>query len=434
MTDQSASPAKTGNALTAQRLLKRNTRFLYHDMGWQGLITGGISTFLAFFLVRLGASALLGSLLTSLPALITLALSIPLVPLIERHQNLVRVVTWTRVGSRFCFLLIALVPLVLTGARLHAAPVLIALIWGLSAVFSAATTPAFTAVLAAVVPPRLRPMVNGQRWALFSLVTALSSAAFGRLLDVIPFPWNFQGIFLLSFLAGLVSIFFFDRIRIPPENHTPPPPRATNPLRAIAALARESAGQPAFTAYLLTTFVYRLGLSLPVALFPLYWVDHLHASNTWIGFNTTACYGMLVVAYVAWGRVANRYGYRTVLLWSSFGSSFYPLLTSLVPSPIWMIPVAMVYGTFAAGIDISFFEGLLEASPPEQRASFAAVNASFANLAVLVGPLAGTAVADWLGIRAGFIAAGGLCLAGTALFYVLASGGGRREPQLARAE
>lgn len=84
--------------------------------------------------------------------------------------------------------------------------------------------------------------------------------------------------------------------------------------------------------------------------------------------------------------------------------------------------MAIVYGTFAASIDISFFEGLLEASPPEQRASFAAVNASFANLAVLLGPLGGTAVAGWLGIRAGFVAVGGLCLLGAALFYLLTIG------------
>jgi MFS family permease len=433
VTDEHAPGGQAANAPLPPQIVRRNIRNLYYDMGWQGLITAGITTFLSVFLVRLGASPVLIGLLTSLPALITLVLSVPLVPLVERRGDLVRVVTWTRVGSRTCFLLIALVPYIFTGNLLALAPAVITAIWGLSAVFSSATTPAWTAVLAIVVPPRQRPMVNGTRWALYSMITSVSSAVFGRLLDAVPFPLNFQLIFLLSFLAGLVSLFYFDRLRLPPGAHTPTRQGSANPLRYTVELVRLSAGQPAFAYYLLTTFVYRLGLSLPVALFPLYWVDHLHASNTWIGFNTTAGYGTLVLAYFLWGRAANRFGHRTVLLITSFGLSFYPLLTALVRAPIWLIPVAIVYGTFAAGIDISFFEGLLEASPPEQRASFAAINASFANLAVLIGPIGGTAVAGWLGIRAGFVAAGALCLLGAALFYALAIGT-RHATQVARTE
>jgi MFS family permease len=253
-----------------------------------------------------------------------------------------------------------------------------------------------------VVPPRERPAVNGARWAIVSLVTSVAAA-----------------LFILSFLAGLVSIYYFDRIEAPPVDRPSIERRVSRPLRYLAALARDSARQPAFAYYLLTTFVYRLGLNLPLALFPLYWVEHVRASNSWIGYSTTAGYGALVVAYFLWGHTARRHGHRRVLLISSVGLSFYPLLTALVRTPEWLIPVAIVYGLFAGGIDISFFEGLLEASPPEQRAGFAAINASFANLAVLIGPVAGTAIAGWLGIRVGFLVAGGLCQLGALLFYLL---------------
>ena len=138
------------------------------------------------------------------------------------------------------------------------------------------------------------------------------------------------------------------------------------PLKDRATLKRyfkelgvSSLKEPAFSAFVFTTFVYRLGLNLPIALYPLYWVNEVGASNAWIGYTTTASYGMLVVAYFLWGRYAPRLGSRRVLLIASIGLSFYPLLTPLVREPIWLIPVALVNGVFAAGIDISFFEGLL---------------------------------------------------------------------------
>ena len=38
-------------------------------------------------------------------------------------------------------------------------------------------------VVAEIIPPRRRPSVNGTRWALLSLVTAISVAVFGYLLE-----------------------------------------------------------------------------------------------------------------------------------------------------------------------------------------------------------------------------------------------------------
>jgi MFS family permease len=420
-------------ALTRQQVVRRNIRLLYFDMSWQGLITAGIGTFISVFLVRLGASPFMLSLLTALPALVTIVLSVPLMPLIERRHDLVRVVTVTRIGSRACFVLIALAPFALTGNWLGLLPLAVVVLWGLSAVFSSATTPAFTAVLAEVVPPRERPRVNGGRWACYSLVTAVCVAIMGRVLDLIPFPSNFQLVFAVSGAAGFISLVAFDRIRMPAHTGGGSTLRQGNLLRYFADLGRASFREPAFVAFLGTTFVYRLGLSLPIALYPLYWVNEVGASNSWIGYNTTASYGMLVVAYFLWGRLAPRLGSRRVLLISSIGLAFYPLLTPLVQVPIWLIPVAMINGAFASGIDISFFEGLMEASPPAHRASFAAVNASFANLAIFVGPILGTAVAGWFGIRAGFVIAGACCLIGAILFHFLAVGS-QRASKMALAE
>jgi hypothetical protein len=57
-------------------------------------------------------------------------------------------------------------------------------------------------------------MVNGVRWALLSIVTAVSGALFGLLLDRVAFPANYQLVFIISFLAGAATLWTFSRLRL----------------------------------------------------------------------------------------------------------------------------------------------------------------------------------------------------------------------------
>jgi MFS family permease len=174
---------------------------------------------------------------------------------------------------------------------------------------------------------------------------------------------------------------------------------------------------PPFLRFILTAFVYRIGLNLPVALFSIYWVREAHASNTTIGIQNTAANLALVVSYLLWGQTAARRGHRIVLLLASAGTSLYPLATAFVQQEIWLVPVALIWGTFASGIDVSFFEALLRSSPPERLQTFIGINSSLANLVIFVAPIGGTLLADLIGIHLALITAATIGLIGTALFY-----------------
>lgn len=405
----------------------RNIRYLTLDTAVQGIIGAGIGSFLAVFLVRMGASNTAVGLLTSAPALATIFLSVPGGAIAEGRPDQVRVTNLWRLPIRLSYLLVAAVPLVAGG---ETGAMLIVAIWTLTALPSAVVNPAWTNVVAETVPPDARPRVNGNRWALLSIVTALAGAAFGWLLDSIPFPLNYQLVFAISFLAGLVSIALFSRIRMPATSQAADAVRRVprqGPLEVVADLAHSIREEGEFARYTLSTLVYRIGLNLAAALFPIFWVQDLQASDTTIGLRMMAGNATLVAAYFLWGRVAVRKGHRLVLILSSVGLSLYPILTALITTPDLLIPVAVVWGAFAAGIDIAFFEALLRTCPPDRRTSFVATNTAFANLAVFVAPLTGTLLADVLGIRAVLVLAGAISLAGAGLFYVMAVG---RQPSL----
>jgi len=395
-----------------------NVRHLYLDTAWNGVVAAGIGSFLGVFLVRLGASSYYVGLLSSLPALISVIFAVPVSAYVARQPDLVAFVTRARVALRICYLLVALAPLLLPFDQ---AILVIVAIWGLSALPSVALSPGWWAVVALIVPPRLRPYVNGNRWAALSITTAIAVGLFGKLLDLLPFPTNYQVVFIASFLAGMVSVYHFSRIHLTASTG-PPESGALDLLRAMADLWVSLNASRPFARFIAASAVYRLGTNVPAALFAIYWVQNLQASNTLIGLRATAANAVLVLGYVAWGRVAGRWGPRWVLLACGVGTSLYPVLTSLVQSPPWLIPVAIAWGAFAAGMDVSFFECVVRSCGVERLPSFSAINNTTANVAAFFGPLIGALLADSLGIQAAFVIAGATGLVGVVLFYALRVG------------
>jgi len=219
----------------------------------------------------------------------------------------------------------------------------------------------------------------------------------------------------------LVGLSYLERIETTPGDHEAATRLPQSPWRTFASVPGMFRGRPVFVRYVGSMVVYRMGLGLPAALFAIFWVDELRASDSWIGIRATAAQGAPVVSYALWGRIASKKGYRLVMLCCGLGTAAYPALTGLVPAPAWLIPVAILWGFFAGGMDVSLFEGLVDAIPADQRVLYAAVNTTFANLTVLV---------EVIGMRATFGVAGVACLVGSILYYWL-TGMRERSPTLA---
>jgi MFS family permease len=238
-------------------------------------------------------------------------------------------------------------------------------------------------------------------------------------------------VFFISALAALLSTFVFSKVKMPVDYATEPKERLSVRQQA-ANLLSPMIQTPAFLKYLGATFVVRLGIAMPVALYSIFWVRELGATDTIIGLRTTVGQVALVLGYLLFGRIASRRGHRNVLLACSLGLALYPTATGIMPSQFWLLPAAVLWGFFSGGINISFFEGLLGSTPPEKRPSFAALNAVFANLAVFVGPLLGSLLMGWLGIRVAFFIAAGLHVIGALLCWWLGVGESKAAKTAAR--
>jgi len=404
---------------TGLSVQERNTLYLYVATASFGPIQAGISAYLAVFLARLGASAQQIGLLTSVPALVSMILMIPAGFVAERVRDQVRLRTLGSLMTRSIPLLMAIAPLVFT---LPSIPNVAVGLVALQAAALTITMPAFMTVMSDAVAPQARARVNGTRWALLNGVSAVLAPFFGRMLDVVEFPGNYQILFLFSFIGGMGNAYFFSRIKVPPlevpEREPWRPGHLGEGLRSYFSSIR---GERKFVLFLLGTVAFRVALNMPLPLYGLYWVNELRVSDGLIGFRETAAYSALVVGFLAWGRWAPKMQHRKQLTAGVLLFGLYLIATGLISSAVWLVPIALIWGLAMSGVNIGLFNAMLASAPKEKMPRLSAVLNLAASAAASVGPLLGVALSQATSIRTALLIIGGLTILSTIPFRVVPS-------------
>ena len=145
--------------------------------------------------------------------------------------------------------------------------------------------------------------------------------------------------------------------------------------------------------------VLYMGLALVSAIIPIYWVNHLGASDTWVGYFTFTLSAATLISYPAWTRLKRKFGTKWILIASVLGSALYPALLSVARSPAAVLPVAAFNGMIGGGLNLAFFDVLLDACPREKEERFVAINLTAVNLMGVVAPPIGAALLGLLPIR-----------------------------------
>lgn len=417
---------RTQGILTNSWLLRpadqqqRNMRSVLIDGIGVGIVSGAVS-FLGVFLVRLGASSFLVGLLTALPALTGMLLALPVGRFLERQRNMAPWYSRARVLVQSSYAMIGLIPF-LMGAGSNTA-LAIVIVWAIATIPQTIVNITFTIVMGAVAGPRQRQFLMSRRWSVLGVTTAITVVCVGWLLERFPFPLNYQLIFIGSFLGGMLSYAFSSRIVIPDNiEKFGEGAEKLNFSQRLQAMREQLRANAPFSNFVLSAFVFNMGLTLALPLFPLYWVRELHAGDFWIGLINTVNSGIVMVGYFLWSVVARRYGNGFVLRICAFGLVFYPLLTGLTRSVPPLVLYAGLAGIFGAGLNLVLFDISLATCPPEHTASYIALYQFTTYVATLLAPLLAPVLADTLGYSAALFISSGLRFVGALLFVVLGVG------------
>ncbi|MEJ5223694.1 MAG: MFS transporter [Anaerolineales bacterium] len=368
--------------------------------------------FLPVFLTRLGASNFQVGLLSSMPGVTGLVLAIFVGRFLQTRRNIVPWFSLARLLVISCFALTGVFTMLLPDSYAVTATLVI---WALATLPQTALAVGFSVVMNAVAGPEGRYALLSRRWAIFGATSVVGTFIVTRLIDRVPFPTNYEMMFLGLSLGGLISFYFSNQIKLPDQ--TPPPLTESKSmletLRNYAALMRAN---PAFVSFSTKRFVYLSALALGQPILPLFFVKTVQASDSQIGTINMAMTLVMLGGYFLWPRVSRCFGGRVVLLATTLGMAFYPALTALVPQAGWIIVFAAVAGLFQAGLDLVFFDELMKTVPPEYSATFVSLAQSMQYLSVIIAPMLGTWLAEYIGLGGALLLSAGLRLLGFVLF------------------
>jgi Na+/melibiose symporter-like transporter len=288
-------------------------------------LANAASPFLPVFLTRLGATNLQVSLLTSMPALTGLILSIPAGRFLQRRR---KIVPWFSAARLVVILSYALTGVVSFLVPQDKAIIAILAIWALATLPQTVVAICFSVVMNAVAGPANRYELMTRRWSILGFTSSVTVILVGQILVRLDFPINYQLVFMGLSLGGLVSYFFSSHINLP-ETEPAPSPQGQPWIKSVSDYAHLVFSEKPFISFIWKRFIFLTGTALSAPIFPLYLVREVDASDAWIGVISTAQSAILILGYFLWSRQSKLHGSRRVVLWTTLGVSLYPFLVAL---------------------------------------------------------------------------------------------------------
>ena len=375
-------------------------------------LASAAAPFLPVLLTRLGATNLQVGLLTAMPAVTGLLLALAIGRFLQRQRQ---IVPWYS-RARFVYLMsYALTGLVLIVAPPSLQVVAVLSIWAFATLPSIILNVCFSVVMNAIAGPKGRYELMSRRWSVLGLTSALTVTGAGLLLERLPFPLNYQVVFIALSAGGLISLYFSSHIELPDTAPLSAEQEAANRgrLGQLLAMLRD---RPDFSAFVAKRFIFLSGIALAAPIFPLYLVREANATDAHIGLISTAQSITLLVGYRLWTRLSQARGSRLVLLWTTLGLGLYPALVSLTTNIQALLLLAGLAGIFQAGLDLVFFDELMKTVPPERTALFVSFAQSLQHLSAVAAPLVGTLLADRIGLGGALVLSAGLRVLAFLLF------------------
>lgn len=393
----------------------RNSLYLVMEMFWASILSSA-ATFNAAFAIRLGANNFEVGLLTSVPALVAVLVSIPAGRFLQQQSRRSPWIYGALMLHRAGFLLVALAPWVNLPHISNGLLVVIILIMNTFTAhfFNVGWTP----LLAEVVPENRRAALFAARNIVNGITLSIGGLLLGQWLTHSSFPGNYQIMYFVGFLASLVSMYYLVKLKVPDSIPSPPRVQVKLPLKERVRSARQAfTNYPEFLAITRNTLLHGIGLWMAAPLYTLYFVRTLEASDGWLGINSMVASLGTIVGYGFWRWLMSRWGEPVTLKRTIVLIGLYPALVGLMPSLTPILLLSALNGLISPGVNLSHFNTLLRCIPAEARPQYNAMYIAVMNTFAFICPMLSVVIADAIGLGPTLIASGLLSVIGSSAFW-----------------
>ncbi|MBN1896273.1 MAG: MFS transporter [Candidatus Aenigmarchaeota archaeon] len=332
------------------------------------------TTMFSAFAVAIGADNIFIGLLASIPLIFWTVMQIPAYKLVDfRFPR--KLITISALGiSRLMVVPIIFIPFMPADSRLMTFLVLVTL----SSLFGAIAGPSWSSWMGDLVPSRIRGKYFSKRLRLASLFSIM-----GLILatGVLAFSADssltgFQIIFSVGLAAGMIALFFIARMKDPGFSRSPD-------FDDYSGTAKR------FRKFILMFFIWHFGVTLSAPFYVVRLLSDLNAAYFWVPVQVITASAAMVFFQTAWGKYADKFGSRVIMLIGAVSASFYPFVWLFVQNPYQMLPTEILSGFAWGGFNLAYFNYLLEISPEGKRHRYSAFFYLTFGVAGVLGPITG---------------------------------------------
>ncbi|MBP7962063.1 MAG: MFS transporter [Caldilineaceae bacterium] len=394
-------------------------RFFWLDGLFASISENFYLGFVPLFALAYGASAGDIGWLTAVGNLLGAMALFPGAKVLEWLPRRKPVVLWAGAGvGRIMLLLLALLPFVGTGPRIAIGAIIV--LNGLRAFASNFGNPAWTAIVADLVPAQMRGRYFGNRNLAMGLAALLVTPLAGFVIRTVNVQTGspvigYQWIFGLAFVFGMISTLFFARI---PE---PKSTTATDYAHKKGDLRRAMRQSTGFLGLVISAFIWNMALQVAGPFYNVFLVTEFDASTTTIGLVSSVSSLTALFGQRYFGPIMDRKGAVWVALVSGLVIPVLPLAWMFITAP-WQVGAINVLGGFVwAGYNLAGFALLLDLTPETERPRAVALYQTAVFASAVLGPILGGYVADTVSYQAIFgISAGGRLLGMLIFIFMVA--------------
>lgn len=328
---------------------------IYHGMASAVAQNTSNSYIPIFAMTILGATNYQVGLISSLPPLITVLMTLPAAILLNRAVEQKRLVAFSVLAARFVFLLIAFVSYV---PESFGSWLLLVLIAAMSVPNTMANM-GWQSFIGNIIEETRRAQFFSDRNRLLTIVGLIVTLTIGIVMkDMTANEKAYQTLFMFTFVVGVVELYFLLK-----HNE---PVRELN-LEKKRAMDWSIFKNNKYVLFLVVALIFNFGWQMAWGLFNIYNVRYAGATIFWISMFNVANMSAQIFSFSLWRKWSQKYGNMYVFVWVAFGMSTAPLLMVLSTNLYYLVAMSLVSGLFVSGTVLILFNLLLENSPKEVR-------------------------------------------------------------------
>lgn len=360
---------------------------IYHGMVSTIAVNLAGNFYPIFAISILGATNFQVGLISSLPPLIALLMTIPAAILLNRLERQKKTVAMAVLCARLLFLL--LIGVVFISSPYQA--------WAFLIIIAFMNVPAtisnigWQTLISGMIKDERRGAFFSDRNRLLTIAGMISTLVIGIIMkNQTTNASAYQWLFFVALLFGLGEVFFLMKHKEKVQSNM-----GTKKSYMNWSIFKDHG----YKWFLIAALCFNFTWQMSWGIFNIYHVRIAHVTILWISVFSVGCQLVQIFTFPLWKKWAEEKSNTLMLVWAALGMALVPFLTILSTNLFYLTCVQAISGFFISGVVLLLFNLLLEQSPEEKKTYCITTYNVLLSFVAFLAPQVGILLLEGLGIQ-----------------------------------